>query len=138
VTQPGEPVAGSLGVVSELPISSPYRSKPDAPVTDSEREQLNARLNQAYTDGRLDADDYQARLDALFRASTLGQLVPVVDGLLPAPTYDSPAMVASTGGAPGEVSPARDVRGVSLGVIVAVTAAIVLVAILLLVLLGNA
>ena len=44
--------------MSELPISSPYRSRPDAPVTDSEREQLNARLNAAYTDGRLSADDY--------------------------------------------------------------------------------
>jgi hypothetical protein len=120
--------------VSELPISSPYRSRPDAPVTDAEREQLNARLNAAYTDGRLDADDYQARLDVLFGASTLGQLVPVVDGLLPAPTYDSPAMVATGGGAPGELSEARDVRGISLGIIVGVTAVVVVLAILFLIL----
>jgi hypothetical protein len=124
--------------VSELPISSPYRSRPDAPVTDSEREQLNARLNTAFADGRLDEDDYQSRLDALFSASTLGQLVPVVDGLPPAPTYDSPAIVAPTGGIPGELSEARNASGVSLGVIVAVTAAIVIIAILFLVLFGNA
>ena len=123
--------------MSELPISSPYRSRPDAPVTDAEREQLNVRLNTAYTDGRLDADDYQARLDALFGARTLGQLVPVVDGLPPAATYDSPAIVGQGAGRPGEVSEARDVRGVSLGVLVGVTAAIVLVAILFLVLFGN-
>ena len=123
--------------MSELPISSPYRSKPDAPVTDAEREQLSARLNTAYADGRLDADDYQARLDTLFAASTLGQLIPVVDGLPAAPTYDSPAIVAATGGTPGELSAARNARGVSLGVIVGVTAVIVIIAILFLVLVGN-
>jgi hypothetical protein len=124
--------------VSELPISSPYRSRPDAPVTDAEREQLSARLNTAYTDGRLDADDYQARLDTLFAASTLGQLVPVVDGLPPATTYDSPAIVGQGTGTPGELSEARDARGVSLGVIMAVAAVIVILAILFLVLFGNA
>jgi hypothetical protein len=122
--------------VSELPISSPYRSTPGAPVTESEREQLSARLNTAYADGRLDADDYQARLDALFAASTLGQLVPVVDGLPPASTYDSPAIVAPSGGSPGELSTARNANGVSLGLVVGVTAAIVLIAILFLVLFG--
>jgi Domain of unknown function (DUF1707) len=124
--------------VSELPISSPYRSTPGAPVTDAEREQLSARLNTAYADGRLDADDYQSRLDTLFAASTLGQLVPVVDGLPPAPTYNSPAIVAPGGGTPGEVSTARNANGVSLGAIVGVTAAIVIIAILFLVLFGNA
>ena len=124
--------------MSELPISSPYRSRPDAPVTDAEREQLNVRLNTAYTDGRLDADDYQARLDALFGARTLGQLVPVVDGLPPAATYADPALVEAGAGAPGEVSRARDVRGISLGVTVAVAGVVVVLAILFLVLFGNA
>ena len=39
---------------SELPISSPYRSTPDAPVTESEREQVSSRLNAAFTSGELD------------------------------------------------------------------------------------
>lgn len=122
--------------MSELPISSPYRSTPGAPVSESEREQLSARLNTAYADGRLDADDYQARLDALFAASTLGQLVPVVDGLQPATTYDSPAMVAPSGGTPGELSAARVANKVSLGLVVGILAAVVIIAILLLVLFG--
>jgi hypothetical protein len=121
--------------VSELPISSPYRSTPGAPVTEAEREQLSARINSAYADGRLDAEDYQARLDSLFAASTLGQLVPVVDGLPPAPTYDSPAMVASSGGVPGELSESRDARRVSLGLVVGVSAVILIIVILLVVLL---
>jgi hypothetical protein len=122
--------------MSELPISSPYRSTPGVPVTDSEREQLSARLNTAYADGRLDADDYQSRLDTLFSASTLGQLVPVVEGLPPATTYDSPAMVAPGTGAPGQLSEARDARRLSVGVLMAVVAAVVLVAILLVLLLA--
>jgi len=124
--------------VSELPISSPYRSTPGAPVTEAEREQLSARINSAYADGRLDADDYQARLDSLFAASTLGQLVPVVDGLPPAPTYDSPAMVAPSGGVPGEVSEARNASRVSLGLVVGVLAVLLVIVILLVVLLALA
>ncbi len=119
----------------DLPISSPYRSTPGAPVTEAEREQLSARINSAYADGRLDADDYQSRLDSLFAASTLGQLVPVVDGLPPAPTYDSPAMVAPSGGVPGELSEARDARRVSVGLIVGVAAVVVVIVILLVLLL---
>lgn len=122
---------------SNVPISSPYRSTPDLPVTDAEREQLNSRLNAAFTDGKLDADDYQARLDTLFAAQRLGQLVPVVDGLPPLQTYDSPAMVASSGGQPGEVAPARAAGGVSLLLVAGVAVAIVVVAILFLVLVGS-
>ena len=54
---------------SNLPISSPYRSTPDAPVTDAERDRLNARLNAAYTAGTLDQEDYQARLTGFSRPS---------------------------------------------------------------------
>lgn len=124
--------------MSELPISSPYRSTPDVAVSDAEREQLSARLNTAFADGALGPDDYQSRLDTLFAASTLGQLVPVVDGLPPATTYDSPAMVAPGTGRPGEVSEARDARKVSLGVLVALVAAVVLIVLLVVVVLAVA
>ena len=86
---------------SDLPISSPYRSTPDAPVTEAERDQLSSRLNAAYTAGTLDAEDYQARLDTLFAAQRLGQLVPVVQGLPPLQTYADPAIVASPRRPPG-------------------------------------
>ena len=99
---------------SDLPISSPYRSTPDAPVTETERDQLSSRLNAAYKAGTLDADDYRARLDTLFAAQRLGQLVPVVEGLPPLQTYADPAIVARPGGQPGEVSPARSATGVAL------------------------
>lgn len=119
---------------SNLPISSPYRSTPDAPVHDAEREQLNTRLNTAYTDGKLSADDYQTRLDALFAAQKMGELLPVVEGLPPLQTYDAPALVASTGGRPGELSEARSSNRVALITVAGVTGAILLIVILLLVL----
>ena len=95
---------------SDLPISSPYRSTPEAPVTEAERDQLSSRLNAAFTAGTLDAEDYQARLDTLFAAQRMGQLVPVVQGLPPLQTYADPAIVASPGGRPGEVSEQRRTR----------------------------
>ena len=120
---------------NELPISSPYRSTPDAPVTETERDQLSSRLNAAYTAGTLDADDYRARLDTLFAAQRMGQLVPVVEGLPPLQTYADPAIVAGTGGEPGEVSPARSATGVALVAVGGVAALVVLIAILLVILL---
>jgi hypothetical protein len=123
-------------VSNELPISSPYRSTPDAPVTEAERNQLSSRLNAAYEAGSLDADDYHARLDALFAAQRMGQLVPVVEGLPPLQTYANPAIVASTtSGRPGEVSTARSASGVALVAVGGVAALVVLIAILLVVLL---
>lgn len=119
---------------SNLPISSPYRSTPEAPVTEAEREQLSSRLNTAYADGKLGADDYQTRLDALFSAQKLGQLVPVVEGLPPLQTYNDPAMVASTGGQPGEVAETRNANGFTLVIVGAVAALVLLLVVLLLIL----
>jgi hypothetical protein len=122
-------------VSSDLPISSPYRSTPDAPVTDAERDQLSSRLNAAFTAGTLEAEDYQTRLDTLFAAQRLGQLVPVVQGLPPLQTYADPAIVASPGGRPGEVSEQRSATGVALvavgGVLVLVLLIVVLLAFVL-------
>ncbi len=116
---------------SNLPISSPYRSTPDAPVTEAERDRVTARLNAAYTAGTVDQDDYQARLDLLFAATRLGELVPVVEGLPPLPTYSSPAIVASSGGQPGELSESRPPGRLTAVVVGGVAAVVLLIAILL-------
>jgi hypothetical protein len=122
-------------VSSDLPISSPYRSTPNAPVTDAERDQLSSRLNAAFTAGTLDAEDYQARLDTLFAAQRLGQLVPVVQGLPPLQTYSDPAIVASPGGRPGEVSEQRSATGVALVAVGGVLLLVVLIVVLLVIVL---
>ncbi len=119
---------------SDLPISSPYRSTPTRPVDDAERERLSARLNAAFEAGSLDQDEYGARLDRLFAAQTLGELVPVVEGLPPLPTHDAPALVTQGEGRPGELTPARSGRGLSVVVVAAIAGAILLLAVLLLLL----
>jgi hypothetical protein len=121
--------------VNELPISSPYRSTPDAPITDQLRNQLNAQLNTAYTDGAIDGDDYRGRLDTLFAAQRLGELVPVVQGLPPLQTYADPAIVASGGGQPGELAASRDASKLALVTGGVVVAAVILIVILLAILL---
>jgi hypothetical protein len=117
--------------VSELPISSPYRSTPEAPVTDEVRNQLSGQLNAAYTDGAIDGDDYRHRLDLLFAAQRLGELVPVVQGLPPVQTYADPAIVAGSGGQPGELSHPRDASRFALVAWGLVVGAMVLIVILL-------
>ena len=119
----------------DLPISSPYRSTPALPVDDAERDRLSRRLNAAFEAGSLDAEDYRARLDRLFAARTLGELVPVVQGLPALATYADPAVVASTGGRPGELTPARSGHGLAVVAVAGVAGAVLLVALLLIVLL---
>ena len=117
---------------SDLPISSPYRSTPEAPVSEAERNQLSTRLNAAFEAGQVDSDDYSARLDRLFAARTLGELVPVVQGLPPLQTYADPAIVATgAAGRPGELAPARSASGFTLLVVGGLAAAVVLLVILL-------
>jgi hypothetical protein len=122
-------------VTDELPLSSPYRSTPALPVDEAERNRLSTRLNAAFEAGSIDADDYQARLDRLFAARTLGELVPVVQGLPPLATYAAPALVESTGGQPGELAPARSGNGLTVVAVAGIAGAVLLVALLLLLLL---
>lgn len=122
--------------MSELPISSPYRSTPDAPVTEFERNTLNARLNAAFEAGSLDSDDFAARLDRLFAAQRMGELVPVVQGLPPLPTYEGPTFGDASGtGVPGQLSDSRSATRMTLAIIAVLVAVVLLIAILLIVLL---
>ena len=123
-------------MVNELPISSPYRSTPEAPVTESERNTLNARLNAAFEAGALDADDFATRLDRLFAAQRMGELVMVVEGLPPLTTYNGPSFGDSTGsGVPGRLDAGRNATRLTLGVIAVLVAVVLLIAILLVILL---
>ena len=119
--------------MSELPISSPYRSTPDKPVSEEERARVTRRLNDAFTAGALDEDAYGRRLDALYSAQHLGELVPVVEGLPPVATHAQPGIV--TGGpdaaAPGELQPTRN----PMPLVLAVGSGIALIVVLLIVVL---
>ena len=102
-------------------------------MTDAEREQLTSRLNAAFTDGKLEQEDYQFRLDQLFAATRMGQLLPVVEGLPPMQTHSSPEIVASGDGEPGQLEEPRNASRFALVLIAVVAAVTVLIAILLVV-----
>ena len=122
--------------MSELPISSKYRSSPEKPVTEEERNQLTQRLNEAFEGGQLKQADYSARLDQLFAAQQLGDLVPVVDGLPALQSYNEPEAVkqeATT--APGQLEEARDARPMTFWVVAAIAVVVLLLVILLAILL---
>lgn len=122
--------------MSDLPISSKYRSTPDKPVDEQERNDLSERLGDAFTRGLIDADAYRERLDLLYAARTLGELVPVVDGLPPRQTYNAPAIVEQGGGEPGELVESRSALRPAVlltgGVVAAILVLGLLIAILLL------
>jgi hypothetical protein len=65
----------------------------------------------------------------------MGQLVPVVQGLPPLQTYADPAIVASPGGRPGEVSEAKSATGVALVAVGGVLLVVLLIVILLVIVL---
>ena len=117
--------------MSNLPISSKYRSTPHLPVTDEERNTIVTRLNEAYTDGRVDSDTYHGLLDVAFGARRLGDLAVVVEALPPVATYPEPGLVAQTGN-PGELTPAQPPRPAMVATVVAVGLVALVVVVLML------
>lgn len=53
----------------------------DVRVSDTDREAVAARLREHYAAGRLSLDEFQDRLDAVYRAQVAGELNMVTDGL---------------------------------------------------------
>lgn len=114
-----------------LPPSSKYVQRPHDPVDETERESITARLNSAFSDGRISHDEYAASMETLYQATVLADLVPVVERL-PAPAADVPAIVTHSSGLPaGRLSEGRSVQPMAL---VVAAVGIVLVAILVILL----
>jgi hypothetical protein len=55
-------------------------------IGNAEREQVVQRVHDAFAEGRLDAEELQQRLDATYRAKTLGELTPLVADLPGSPS----------------------------------------------------
>jgi Domain of unknown function (DUF1707) len=79
-----------------------FRLDPRQPVntsmraSDADREIVRGVLADAYTDGRLNQDEYDERLNTLFASRTLGELPAMVSDLVPAgsPPAAKPAVLA--------------------------------------------
>ncbi|WP_282005196.1 DUF1707 domain-containing protein [Propioniciclava sinopodophylli] len=123
--------------MAELPRSSKYRATPGAPLSDDERNRLVERLNAAFERGEVSPDDYPRLLDALFGATTLGEVVPVVEAVPGVATHDVPAIVEQGVGRPGELSEPIQPSGalvakvIAGGVVAAVLLLVVVLALLL-------
>ncbi|WP_150244950.1 DUF1707 SHOCT-like domain-containing protein [Nocardiopsis quinghaiensis] len=49
--------------------------------SDADRDSVAHRLREALAEGRLDPDEHSERLDSVYRAKTLGELVPITEDL---------------------------------------------------------
>ena len=54
---------------------------PSVRAADSDREQVGERLRQHHAEGRLDADEFQQRIDRCYQAKTIGELRQLVADL---------------------------------------------------------
>jgi hypothetical protein len=54
---------------------------PDLRAADADRERTAERLRESHTEGRLDIDEFQERLDRCYQAKTLGELGELVRDL---------------------------------------------------------
>jgi hypothetical protein len=59
---------------------------PNQRAADADREQTSERLRRHHAEGRLDADEFQERVDRCYQAKTLGELDQLVTDLPPEPT----------------------------------------------------
>lgn len=89
--------------------SSPFGSTSQLRVSDVERERVAQFLQEAYADGRLDALEFDRRIDQALTASTRGELNASFQGLARVPLSSmavatSPAVRRRSEEAPGPVS----------------------------------
>ncbi|RKS10555.1 cell wall-active antibiotic response 4TMS protein YvqF [Nocardiopsis sp. Huas11] len=88
------------------PMSEPDRPDPGRMrASDADRDSVAHRLREALAEGRLSPDEHSERLDSVYDAKTLGELVPLTEDL-PAPASDrAPTHV------PGDFHSPRPVYG---------------------------
>lgn len=58
-----------------------YRRDPDLRASDAEREATADQLRRHHTDGRIDSEEFQERIDRCYSAKTVGELDQLVDDL---------------------------------------------------------
>ena len=61
---------------------------PNQRAADADREKTSERLRRHHAEGRLDAEEFQERVDRCYQAKTLGELDQLVTDLPPEPTRE--------------------------------------------------
>jgi hypothetical protein len=80
---------------------------PELRAGDADRERTAELLRRAHTEGRLDLDEFDIRLDQAYRAKTLGELAELTRDLPAGPQPPAPVPSRAEG---AEVLPHRDLR----------------------------
>ena len=62
------------------------RQYPNQRAADADREAISERLRRHHAEGRLDAEEFQERVDRCYQAKTIGELDQLVTDLPPEPT----------------------------------------------------
>lgn len=87
--------------------------------SDADRDQVAERLREALAEGRLTPTEHEERLDALYKAKTIGELSPITEDLPGSASGFSPSSERSAFAEPSSVeilgSEARDLAGQSKG-----------------------
>jgi uncharacterized protein DUF1707 len=68
------------------PPWAPARRDPNQRASDADREATSERLRRHHAEGRLDAEEFQERVDRCYQAKSLGELDQLVTDLPPEPT----------------------------------------------------
>ena len=63
------------------PLKKPYADPAELRASDADRERVAEALREAYAEGRLTVDEHSDRVDAVYAAKTLGELVPLTKDL---------------------------------------------------------
>ncbi|MEU6772840.1 DUF1707 domain-containing protein [Streptomyces sp. NPDC046759] len=71
-------------------------ASPELRASDADRERVAEVLRDALAEGRLDMEEFEERLEALYKARTYGELAPLTRDLPTAGTAASPAAVSFT------------------------------------------
>ncbi|ANW18354.1 DUF1707 SHOCT-like domain-containing protein [Streptomyces clavuligerus] len=84
-----------------VPAAAPVPGAADTlRASDADRDRIADILREALAEGRLDAEEHSERIDAVYRAKTMGELQPLIQDLPAARTADR-----STGPVGGQVPP---------------------------------
>ncbi|WP_405795142.1 DUF1707 domain-containing protein [Streptomyces sp. NBC_01506] len=75
--------------------------------SDADRDRIADILREALALGRLDAEEHSERIDAVYRAKTMGELEPLVKDLPDTPTTGRPTTAGHTYGPDNEAEPAE-------------------------------
>ncbi|MFF8956640.1 DUF1707 domain-containing protein [Streptomyces sp. NPDC014894] len=97
-------------VVPSEPGAAPSRASDAIRASDADRDRIADILRDALAEGRIDPEEHSERIDAVYRAKTVGELQPIVRDL-PATRRDAAADVQGHG-IGGDGSPAEKVIAV--------------------------